>query len=289
VGSAFLPTNLLKMVGKRGSCFSTLHAYWGYLMPTIWEMVKKTIETIGDEASYSEIKKKVRDEYGDINDSSLNCTIIACSVNHPSRIHYQENKKPRICTGIHDFLFNTGRGRVVPYVPSIHGTWEIYEKSDGQLSIRKIDSNDEPDSSPEPDITTECSLFALESHLRDYLAKNIQKSNLFESKLTLYISADGRDGVEFQTDVGPIDILAVDESNNFVVLELKLGRGPDACLGQILRYMGWVKKHLAGEKEVKGIIIASEIPIKLKYAVTQVSNVKLMEYELNFSVKPIQL
>lgn len=258
-------------------------------MPTIWEMVKETVENVGHETSYSEIKKQVRDAYGDINDSSLNCTIIACSVNHPSRIHYQENKKPRISTGIHDFLFNTGRGRVAPYDPAKHGTWEIYEKSDGQLSIRKIDSNDEPDVQTEYNTTTEGSLFALESHLRDFLAKNFQKSGLFESKLTLYISTDGRDGVEFQTDVGPIDILAVDEANNFVVLELKLGRGPDACLGQVLRYMGWVKKHLAGDKEVKGIIIASEIPIKLKYAVTQVSNVKLMEYELNFSVKPIQL
>ena len=36
----------------------------------------------------------------------------------------------------------------------------------------------------------------------------------------LYGSPDGRDGVEFQTDVAPIDILATSAAGNFYVLEL---------------------------------------------------------------------
>ncbi|OQW73372.1 MAG: hypothetical protein BVN35_12425 [Proteobacteria bacterium ST_bin11] len=249
------------------------------------------MESIKREATYSEIKKYVRDKYGEINDSSLTCSIISCSVNHPSRIHYSENKKPRPVdgTGSYDFLFNTGRGRVSPYDPTKHGYWEIFEKDDGRLGVRQIFGNEEMFNLSEGEIAPDTSLFALESHLRDYLAKNISKSALFGSKLSLYISNDGRDGVEFQTDVGPIDILAVDEYGSFVVFELKLGRGPDSCLGQILRYMGWVKKHLSADKTVKGIIVAAEIPMKLRYAVTQVPNVDLMEYELSFSVKPIQL
>lgn len=258
-------------------------------MPSIWEMVKEAASSIGREAAYSEIKKHVRDSYGDVNESSLTCAIIASSVNHPSRVHYQENKKPRVSLGDHDFLFNTGRGRVAPYVPAVHGTWEIYEKGEGQLSVREIEGGDEPAQLSEVEASSETSLFALESHLRDYLEKNLSKLTGFESRLTVYASKDGRDGVEFQTDVGPIDILAVDEFGQFVVLELKVGRGPDATLGQILRYMGWVEKHLANGKAVKGVIIASEIPVKLKYAVTQVPSVTVMEYELSFSVKPIQL
>ncbi len=258
-------------------------------MPTIWEMVKEAASSIGREAAYSEIKQRVREVYGDINESSLTCAIIASSVNHPSRIHYQENKKPRLSRGDHDFLFNTGRGRVAPYDPAVHGTWEIYDKSDGQLGVRKTETSEDHDELPVSEVEAESSLFALESHLRDYLAKNISKLKGFGSKLTIYTSEDGRDGVEFQTDVGPIDILAVDESNQFVVLELKVGRGPDAALGQILRYMGWVEKHLAGGKGVRGFIVASEIPMKLRYAVTQVSSVSLMEYDLSFSVKPVEL
>lgn len=258
-------------------------------MPTIWEMVKEAALSIGHEAAYSEIKQHVRNVYGDVNESSLTCAIIASSVNHPSRIHYQENKKPRTSRGNHDFLFNTGRGRVTLYDPSAHGIWEIYDKGDGQLGVRRTEASEDQEELPENEGSVESSLFALESHLRDYLAKNISKLKGIGSKLSIYTSEDGRDGVEFQTDVGPIDILAIDESGQLVVLELKLGRGPDATLGQILRYMGWVEKHLAGAKSVKGVIVASEIPKKLRYAVTQVPSVSLMEYDLSFSVRPVEL
>lgn len=105
--------------------------------------------------------------------------------------------------------------------------------------------------------------------------------------LTLY-RTDDRDGVEFQTDIGPIDIFATN-NGDFYVLELKLGRGPDATLGQILRYMGWVKEHLANEKKVYGIIVASDIGQKLRYAATQVLNVRLMEYNLKVDLQPVAL
>lgn len=256
---------------------------------TIWEMIKEAALSIGRPTTYAEIKQYVREHYGDINESSLNCSIISSSVNHASRIHYAENKKPRIATGPHDFLYWTGRGRVMPYDPTSHGLWEIYDKGDGTLAVRLTESGDGQDDVTEAVNAAESSLFALESHLRDYLARNLGSLQGMPNKLAIYSSPDGRDGVEFQTDVGPIDILAVDEAGRFVVLELKLGRGPDATLGQILRYMGWVSKHLAQCQPVSGIIIASEIPAKLRYAVTQVPNVRLMEYELAFSVSAVNL
>ncbi len=49
-----------------------------------------------------------------------------------------------------------------------------------------------------------------------------------------------RDGVEFQTDVRQIDILATC-NGDFHALGLNLGRSPQATLSHILRYMGWVK------------------------------------------------
>lgn len=258
-------------------------------MPAIWEMVKEAAFQLGREATYAEIKKHVKDHHGDVNDSSLTCAIIASSVNHLSRIHYQENKKPRVCDGAHDFLFNTGRGRVTPYDPVVHGIWEIFTKEDGALGVRNIEGADEPEKYTDAEASDDVSIFALESHLRDYLAKNISKLAGPGAKLSVYVSDDGRDGVEFQTDVGPIDLLAVDEQGRFVVIELKVGRGPDAALGQILRYMGWVQQHLAKGAQVQGVIVAAEIPVKLRYAVTQVPSVTLMEYELGFSVKQVGL
>ena len=130
-------------------------------------------------------------------------------------------------------------------------------------------------------------MFALEAHLRDYLAKSLPRLPGDDVPLTLY-RADDRDGVEFQTDVGPIDILATG-NGDFYVLELKLGRGPDVALGQVLRYMGWVKEHLAGEKNVFGVIVASDIGKKLRYAATQVPNVRLMEYDLKVDLRPVRL
>lgn len=253
---------------------------------SIWEMVKEAAEALNREVNYAEIKQYIRNKYGEINDSSMTCSIISASVNHDSRIHYQENQRSRLCNGAHDFLFKTGRGRVALYSPETHGQWEIYEKEDGRFAVRVIENVSE-DAPQDVEPTSGSEIFALESHLRDYMAKYMRTLSGL-GNVSLY-KAEGRDGVEFQTDVGPIDILATDDDGNFVVFELKLTKGPDACLGQILRYMGWVDRHLANGKSVKGIIVASEIPKKLRYAVTQVPNVSLMEYSISFAIKPVAL
>lgn len=140
-----------------------------------------------------------------------------------------------------------------------------------------------------PEAEEQGGTFALESHLRDYLARNLTNNADFGTPMSVYSSPDGRDGVEFQTDVGPIDILAKTPEGDFHVFELKLGRGADVALGQLLRYMGWVSQHLANGKKVFGVILAAEISEKLKYAGTQVPNVRLMEYDLRFAVRPIRI
>jgi len=254
-------------------------------------MVKEAVQAMGGECTYPAIKAKIRSMYGDdVNDSSMTCSIISGAVNHPSRIHYNENKKPRIAETAYDYLFNTGRGKIVWYEPEKHGIWEIAKAGDEGLIVRLADSvGENPESAVDAvEANAEAySMFALEAHLRDYLAKSLPRLPGDDVPLTLY-RADDRDGVEFQTDVGPIDILATG-NGDFYVLELKLGRGPDVALGQVLRYMGWVKEHLAGEKNVFGVIVASDIGKKLRYAATQVPNVRLMEYDLKVDLRPVRL
>ena len=240
------------------------------------------------EVTYSELKQFVWGQYPDVNSTTLTCQIIFCSVNHPSRVHYPENKKPRVCTSQYDFLYHTGRGRVAPYDPERHGIWEIHQDADGALSVRNSQEPIIDSGGARPDPDEQSGTFALESHLRDYLAQNLANNSDFGAPLTVYTSQDGRDGIEFQTDVGPIDILATTPNGDFHIFELKLGRGPDAALGQILRYMGWVSQHLANGKKVFGVVLASEISEKLRYAATQVPNVRLMEYDLRFVVRPIE-
>jgi hypothetical protein len=96
--------------------------------------------------------------------------------------------------------------------------------------------------------------FAAEADLRDFLAKNLA---CIEAGLRLY-DQGGKSGVEFAVEDGRVDILAIDAKKRFVVIELKLGRGRNKALGQLLYYMGWVDKNL-GNGPCRGIIIAKDI------------------------------
>lgn len=124
--------------------------------------------------------------------------------------------------------------------------------------------------------------FALEAHLRDFLAKNPER---IESGLKLY-EANGRNGIEFVIDDGRIDILAIDRDNRFLVIELKLSRGRNKTIGQLLYYMGWVDKNL-GNSPCRGMIIANEISDDLLIAAQRVPGVSLCRYHLSVSVEHI--
>jgi hypothetical protein len=56
--------------------------------------------------------------------------------------------------------------------------------------------------------------FALEYQLRDFIAQNIESIPVNGKRLRLYVDATGKEGVEFSTAVGPIDILAVDKETS---------------------------------------------------------------------------
>ena len=129
--------------------------------------------------------------------------------------------------------------------------------------------------------------FALEYQLRDLIVQNINVIQIEDRKLRLYVDLTGRDGIEYPTAVGPIDILAIDDSNAFIVFELKRGRSPDHAIGQLTRYMGWVKQTIGKENEIRGVIVAKTISGNLKYAVAVIPNVSLFEYEVSFQLKPI--
>jgi hypothetical protein len=124
--------------------------------------------------------------------------------------------------------------------------------------------------------------FAAEADLRDFLAKN---PSCIEKGLRLYQDGDCS-GVEFPIENGFIDILAIDQNQTFVVVELKVGRGRNKTIGQLLYYMGWVDKNL-GKAPCRGMIIAKEIPDDLLLAVQRVPGVSLCRYNLSVSVELI--
>lgn len=128
--------------------------------------------------------------------------------------------------------------------------------------------------------------FALEQHLRDYIASDIKKIP-FGRTLELYRDQDGRNGVEYPTDTGRIDILAISTTDNqeFFVIELKLSRGSDQAIGQLMRYMSWVEEEIPDCRKVNGIIVAQTIDERLKRSVRMISScVELFKYELKFDL-----
>ena len=143
------------------------------------------------------------------------------------------------------------------------------------------------EATPDDGDTPEAS-FGLEFQLRDFIAQNIGAFDVNGKRLRLFVDPTGRDGIEFPTAVGPIDILAIDELGNFFVFELKRARSPDRAIGQVTRYMGWVRQTIGKDRDVNGIIVAREISDGLRYAVSVVPKVSLFEYEVEFRLKRVQ-
>jgi hypothetical protein len=128
--------------------------------------------------------------------------------------------------------------------------------------------------------------FSLEYQLRDFLAANLETIKMNDKRLRLYVDPTGRDGIEFPTAVGPIDILAVDQNSDFIIFELKRANSPDRAVGQLARYMGWVQQTIGRDRKVSGVIVAKTISQNLRYAVSVVPNVSLFEYQVEFHLRP---
>jgi hypothetical protein len=108
-------------------------------------------------------------------------------------------------------------------------------------------------------------LFYMEKQLEDFLILNWDNTDLGK-KYALIIEDGELISQQYRTDIGPIDILAKDRKDgSYVVIELKRNQTSDDTVGQLMRYMGWVKRHLK-DPNVKGVIIAGKYDKKLDYA-----------------------
>jgi restriction system protein len=137
---------------------------------------------------------------------------------------------------------------------------------------------------PEPPLSSEDrNAFVLEKYLEEFIVSNFEA--IFKGGLKIYEDDEGNGGQQYDTDIGPIDILAYDPtSGSFVVIELKKGRPSDQVVGQILRYMGWVKKNVANGRTVKGLIICSEPDPKLSYALDMTAGIDVRYYSVSFKL-----
>jgi hypothetical protein len=201
--------------------------------------------------------------------------------------HYPKVKK--LTVQAHITRFTTNAPSRVHYNPSAPADDVFYQDPNGQLRLYQQGV----DPLPISELTgeqmgderqDEGEEFAYEKDLRNYLSTNLER---IEPGLELY-EEEGITGLEYNAGGRFIDILALDKKGNFVVIELKVSKGYDRVVGQMLRYIGWVKENLADAgQDVRGVIVAREISSDLKIACSQVNHIDMYEYAMSVSVKKI--
>ena len=128
-------------------------------------------------------------------------------------------------------------------------------------------------------------VFALEKHLEDFLVANWATTSLGQA-YDIFSEEGEAVGQQYPTDTGPIDILAVrKDGKELLVVELKRGRASDAVVGQVQRYMGYVKEELLEDGQgVRGVIVALEDDLKLRRALSVTSNIDFYTYKVSFQL-----
>jgi len=214
------------------------------------------------------------ERYPKVKKGTISAHLLMLSTNAPSRIHYN----PRT-DGQDDLFYQIDSSHFRLYDPTVDAT-PIRKTNGAQAGASEADSDDEI--AEDVAYTKE---FAYERDLKNYLSKNL---SIIESGLSLY-EEEGISGLEFPVGGRFIDILALDKHNDYVVVELKVSRGYDRVIGQLLRYMAWIEKNQAdANQRVRGIIIAGNISEDLILAASKLGDVELFEYNLAMTLRRIK-
>jgi endonuclease len=213
--------------------------------------------------------------YPNIKSNTVEMHVEGMSVNNPNRRHH-----PNIRKGSgHDLFYKEGPGRFRLWLPDSDppARYKHDIEAGGTSEISNVGEALTQDFYEAQNGDT----FAYERDLQNYLVRNLHH---LEAGLRLY-EFEGLSGVGYNAGGRFIDILAVDASGAMVVIELKVSKGYDRVIGQLLRYMGWVENNLPQSLAVRGMIVASEITEDLVLATSHIADrVKLFEYNLTFNI-----
>lgn len=233
------------------------------------DMVAERDLQLGEPFSRQDAIDWFEEHYPLVKTGTITAHLIRLSTNAPSRHHY--GAKP----DEDDLFYQIDSSQFRLYDPQ-NDPPPIYTSDKAASDIEEME-----------DMGTnaaERAEFAYERDLQNFLAKNL---HLIETPLRLF-EDEGINGIEFPVGGRFIDILAVDGEGDYVVIELKVSKGYDRVVGQLLRYMAWVKENLAeGGQRVRGIIIARNISDDLRLACSLVDGIRLYEYELSVTLRQV--
>lgn len=193
---------------------------------------------------------------------TLNAHLYACTVNNSKAyIHHKWADR---------FLYRSEDGHFYKYDPDIHGvnTW---------TPSAEAQSDDfEPGDDATIEELVETSI-TLERDVETHLVRNldsIEKGLRFIDR-------------QVSIEVGRVDILAADASGRRVVIELKVGQAKDSAVGQIARYLGWYARQ--DGKRPRGMLIASEFPEAVRYAIEAIPDLMLVQYRVQFAFNSVAI
>ena len=229
------------------------------------EMIEELAPQKGQQFSRERAIRWFGEHYPDIKEGTISAHLIRFSTNVRSRLHYTPKSSGE------DLLFKIDQSH-----------FRLYDPTTDPVPISDVSTGDITGSIP----VQASSEFAYESDLRDFLAKN---PSVIDPGLQLYKDEEeGITGIEYPVGNRFIDILAVDDKNRLVVIELKVSRGYDRTVGQLLGYMARIRKNLAEpDQAVRGIIAARKISDDLRLACSGLPSVSLYEYELSVTLRKI--
>ncbi|MGE3412232.1 MAG: endonuclease NucS domain-containing protein [Dehalococcoidia bacterium] len=217
--------------------------------------------------------------YPNVQPMTVRMQLRGACVNLPAGQTMRSNRPRRLV------VYRKGHGQYTRYNPEYHGLYDDFG--------RRINSGDDSEASDEVlefdhdnadayRSDTEAAEFALEMHLEEFMEANWNRLG-FGIPLTILAEGGAQIGRQYRTPIGIIDFLCRDESTgDYWVIELKRGQSSDAVVGQVLRYMGWVKASLAHSNEVRGLVITHEQDERLRYAVSVVPSVEAWTYQVKF-------
>ncbi len=248
-----------------------------YDKPT-WQLIEYALNDLPEIFTTDEVLGWFRSRYPKLKDGTVRAHLSGMSVNNPTRRHY---------SGLlaHGLLYKVDRYHYTRYDPERHGTFDKLgrqaEVADEEEALAEEGLAGYESTEPSP----EQSEFALERHLEEFMERNWSRID-FGQPLDIWEDEDGIRGRQYPTEVGYIDFLCRDRtSGSFVVVELKKGKTTDAVVGQCQRYMGWVKRNLDTEgRPVHGLIVASDLDSRLKYALEVTPHISLRLYRVNFEL-----
>ncbi|AFC84751.1 HNH endonuclease [Frateuria aurantia] len=120
-----------------------------YGVKRTWEIILSAVHDLGGEATVSQVRDQLRNDYPEFNASNIGADLALLTVNSFSRTSFRPNQTPRTTDtdSAYDRLYKSGHGAAAVYQlyqPEIHGVWEIFSDVEGRsksgFSVRLINA-----------------------------------------------------------------------------------------------------------------------------------------------------